>query len=138
MISYEAAPGAKAIIKGSEVLKDGWVEQPIPTGGPGAQGAPSSPVTAWRHEFTSAMFPEAYQPFALPSIMGSWSWLDPRVVDMGPFLRRRGLVFVDGKPLEPVEQLRELAAMRATGLRHRDRPFRSGLPQERRPTTSSK
>ena len=110
MISYEAAPGAKAIIKGSEVLKDGWVEQPIPTGGPGAQGAPSSPVTAWRHEFTSAMFPDAYQPFALPSIMGSWSWLDPRVVDMGPFLRRRGLVFVDGKPLEPVEQQRELAA----------------------------
>ncbi len=31
------------------------------------------------------------------------------MVDMGPFLRRRGLVFVDGKPLEPMEQLRELA-----------------------------
>ena len=74
------------------------------------RAAPSPPVTAWRHEFTSAMFPDAYQPFALPSIMGSWSWLDPRVVDMGPFLRRRGLVFVDGKPLEPVEQQRELAA----------------------------
>ena len=28
---------------------------------------------------------------------------------MGPYLRRRGLVFVDGKPLEPMEQLRELA-----------------------------
>ena len=55
------------------------------------------------------MFPDAYQPFALPSIMGSWVWLDPRTVDMGPFLRRRGLVFVDGKPLEPMEQLRELA-----------------------------
>jgi hypothetical protein len=81
-------------------LKDGWVEQPIPT----------SSVTAWRYEFTGAMFPDAYQPFALPSIMGSWQWLDPRSVDMGPFLRRRGLVFVNGKPLEPVEQQRELAA----------------------------
>src|SRR5262249_20327375 len=88
MISYEAAPGAPVFNKGSEVLKDGWVEQP----------------TAWRHEFSGAMFPDAYQPFALPSIMGSWQWLDPRSVDMGPFLRRRGLVFVDGKPLEPVEQ----------------------------------
>ena len=41
--------------------------------------------------------------------MGSWGWLDTRIVDMGPYLRRRGLVFVDGKPLEPMEQLRELA-----------------------------
>jgi hypothetical protein len=112
MISYEAAPGAKVFIKGSEVLKDGWVELPIPAGGPGGQGSPTPPITAWRHEFTAAMFPDAYQPFALPSIMGSWSWLDPRAVDMGPFLRRRGLVFVDGKPLEPVEQQRELAAAR--------------------------
>jgi hypothetical protein len=80
------------------------------------------------------MFPGAYQPFALPSIMGSWSWLDPRVVDMGPFLRRRGLVFVDGKPLEPVEQQRELAAPRL-------QPFpdftvaaqpQNGLPPRRR------
>ena len=113
MISYEAAPGARVFIKGSEVLKDGWVEQPIPAGvGRGGQGGSTPPVTGWRYEFTAAMFPEAYQPFALPSIMGSWSWLDPRVVDMGPFLRRRGLVFVDGKPLEPVEQQRELAAAR--------------------------
>ncbi len=112
MISYESAPGAKVFIKGSEVLKDGWVEQPIPAGvrEPGGQGGPTPPVTAWRYEFTGAMFPDAYEPFALPSIMGSWQWLDPRSVDMGPFLRRRGLVFVDGKPLEPVEQQRELAA----------------------------
>src|ERR1051326_4960608 len=30
MISYEAAPGATVIIKGSEVLKDGWVQAPVP------------------------------------------------------------------------------------------------------------
>jgi parallel beta helix pectate lyase-like protein/uncharacterized protein DUF1565 len=131
MISYEAAPGGKVIIKGSEVLKDGWVEQPIPTGGPGAQG---TPLTAWRHEFASAMFPDAYQPFALPSIMGSWSWLDPRVVDMGPFLRRRGLVFVDGKPLEPVEQQRELAAANLQPFPDFTVPAQpqNGLPPRRR------
>ena len=27
MISYEAAPGAKVFIKGSEVLKDGWLQE---------------------------------------------------------------------------------------------------------------
>ena len=113
MISYEAAPGAKVFIKGSEVLKDGWVQESIPVGfrrpgGPAGQ-APQAQVTAWKYEFTGAMFPDAYNPFALPSIMGQWEWLDPKSVDMGPFLRRRGLVFVDGKPLEPVEQKRELA-----------------------------
>ena len=135
MISYEAAPGAKVFIKGSEVLKDSWVEQPIPAGvGPGGQGGSATPVTAWRYEFTAAMFPDAYQPFALPSIMGSWSWLDPRSVDMGPFLRRRGLVFVDGKPLEPVEQERELAAPRLQPAPDFTVPAQpqNGLPPRRR------
>ena len=106
MISYEAAPGAKVYIKGSEVLKDGWQDEKVSES---FNAAPGSGITAWRHELTNALFPDAYNPFALPSIMGSWGWLDTKIVDMGPFLRRRGLVFVDGKPLEPMEQLRELA-----------------------------
>jgi hypothetical protein len=88
MISYEAAPGAKVFIKGSEVLKDGWVRVSSPLGGRGVgvpAGATQPPIATWRHEFTGAMFPDGYQPFALPSIMGSWSWLDPRAVDMGRF-----------------------------------------------------
>ena len=112
MISYEAAPGAKVFIRGSEVLKDGWQPESIPAGlrGFGGQaGKDAKAVTAWRHELTGAMFPDAYQPFALGSVAGNWEWLDPRSVDMGPYFRRRGLVFVDGKPLEPMEQLRELA-----------------------------
>src|SRR5689334_13056824 len=136
MISYEAAPGATVFIKGSDVLKDGWVQQPIPAGvrGPGGQGEPTPPVTAWRYAFTGAMFPDAYQPFALPSIMGSWQWLDPRSVDMGPFLRRRGLVFVDGKPLEPVEQQRELAAPQLQPVPDFTVPAapQNGLPPRRR------
>lgn len=106
MISYEAAPGAKVVIKGSEVLKDGWQQETISES---FNPAPGTGITAWRHDLTEALFPDAYNPFALPSIMGSWGWLDAKTVDMGPFLRRRGLVFVDGKPLEPMEQLRELA-----------------------------
>ncbi len=113
MISYEAAPGATVYIKGSEVLKDGWQQESIPVGfrRPGAPAgqAPQAQVTAWQHELTGSMFPDAYNPFALASVMGQWEWLDPRTVDMGPYFRRRGLIFVDGKPLEPMEQLRELA-----------------------------
>src|SRR3954462_9440603 len=50
MISYEAAPGAKVFIKGSEVLKDGWVQVSSPVGGRGA-GAPGAatppPIPTW-------------------------------------------------------------------------------------------
>lgn len=106
MISYEAAPGAKVYIRGSEVLKDGWQQETVPEGfGPNAGPG----ITAWRHDLPPALFPDGYNPFALASIMPSWGWLDPKTTDMGPYLRRRGLVFADGKPLEPMEQLRELA-----------------------------
>ncbi len=137
MISYEAAPGAKVFIKGSEVLKDGWVRRSIPVGfggGRGRGGPTEPPVTVWRYAFTGAMFPDAYQPFALPSIMGSWQWLNPKSVDMGPFLRRRGLVFADGKPLEPVEQQRELAAPHLQPVPDFTVPAQSqnGLPPRRR------
>ena len=80
------------------------------------------------------MFPDAYQPFALASVMGQWEWLDPRTVDMGPFLRHRGLVFVDGKPLEPVEQQRELATPHLQPVPDFTVPAQpqNGLPPRRR------
>jgi hypothetical protein len=138
MISYEAAPGAKVFIKGSEVLKDGWQQESIPVGFRGPGGAagqtPQAQVTAWRRDLTGDMFPDAYNPFALASIMGQWEWLDPKAVDMGPYIRRRGLVFVDGKPLEPMEQLRELAAAHLHAVPDFTTPAapQNGLPPRRR------
>jgi len=114
MISYEAAPGAKVFIRGSEDLSDGWQPSTISTRGRGGGGQ----VAVWKHELTGAMFPDAYNPFALASVSGDWSWLDTKAVDMGPYFRRRGLVFVDGKPFEPMEQLRELG----------NTPLRSWIP----------
>src|SRR5689334_23519578 len=38
MISYVSAPCAKVFFKGSDVLKDGWVGQPIPAGSRGPGG----------------------------------------------------------------------------------------------------
>ena len=119
MISYEAAPGAKVYIKGSDVVKEGWTEDPAqtfrrpPAGANGAAPAaaaapPPAPVRTWGFKFTGAMFPDAYNPFALASVAGDRAWLDTKVVDMGPYFRRRGLVFMDGKPLEPVDLQREL------------------------------
>ncbi len=87
MISYEAAPGAKVFIKGSEILKEGWRQNPIATGrGPAAATTP--PFMAWRHDLDNAMFPDAYNPFALASSMSDREWLDTRTNDMGPYFRR--------------------------------------------------
>ena len=116
MISYEAAPGAKVYIKGSELLKEGWTQDPVNAfrrpSGPDGNPAPPPPPPApsWGYQFTGAMFPDAYNPFALASVAGDRAWLDTKSVDMGPYFRRRGLVFVDGKPLEPVELQRELGS----------------------------
>ena len=93
MISYEAAPGAKVAIKGSEVLQGGWQEGPVSMFRPrpqaqGNQGAasatqapqsappPGPPVLTWHHELTAANFPDGYNPFALASAPADRSWLD--------------------------------------------------------------
>jgi len=135
MISYEAAPGAKVFIKGSEVLKQGWQQKGVSIFRrmPNSQAAAAPEVTTWEHDLTETMFPDAYNPFALPSAPADRAWLDTRTVDMGPYFRRRGLVFVDGKPLEPVEQLRELASPQLPGPPppNQPRPL-TGLPPRKR------
>ena len=125
MISYEIASGAKVFVKGSEVLKDDWQQESVPLG----RGPQSGQMTAWHYTLTGTLFPDGYNPFALASAPGDRSWLDTRSVDMGPYFRRRGLVFVDGKPLEPVEQLRELVSPNLPGSPPPDAPKRlNGLP----------
>ena len=133
IISYEAAPGAAVFIKGSEILKEGWQQESVSMRrfGPAAQDAPQ--VTVWQHDLAGAMFPDAYNPFALASAPADRAWLDTRTVDMGPYFRRRGLVFVDGKPLEPVELRRELASADLPGPPPPGQPLPlTGLPARTR------
>ena len=110
MISYEAAPGAKVSIRGSEVVNNDDLERSTISsrGRGGFGGGGGQAATIWKYQLKSDMFPDMYNPFALPSIAGSWGWLNTKTVDMGPYLRKRGLVFVNGKPLEPMEQSSEL------------------------------
>jgi hypothetical protein len=122
MISYEAAPGAVVIVKASDVLRD-WQPSTEPMRD-GVEGT----VRIWKHELSGALFSDAYNPFAMANVPGDWSWLDTRAVDMGPYFRRRGMVFVDGMPLEPMEQYRELGNVPLQP----DSQQRGGLPRRSR------
>ncbi len=133
MISYEAAPGAKVFIKGSEILKADWQHESVSIRRFGSAGQNVPQIAVWQHSLTGSMFPNAYNPFALASAPADRAWLDTRSVDMGPYFRRRGLVFVDSKPLEPVELRRELASSQLPGPPPPGQPTPlTGLPPPKR------
>ncbi|HOK46723.1 MAG TPA: right-handed parallel beta-helix repeat-containing protein, partial [Bryobacteraceae bacterium] len=107
MISYEAAPGAKVFVKGSAVLDKGWK---LSTGA-GLRGGPpgSAPSSAriWQIEIDNYLS-TVYNPFAMVNAPGNRYWLNFKVINTAPYFRRRGMVYADGKPLEPVDQYVDL------------------------------
>ena len=107
MISYEAAPGAKVTVKGSAVVTD-W--QPSEGWRTGIDPKTGEPVKAWQLQLNPELFPHGYNPFAVDNVIGNRYWINYANDNMANYFRRRGLVFVDGKPLEPVESPMHLAA----------------------------
>lgn len=106
LISYEAAPGAKVVVKGSAVVKDwhrseGWNF--------GIDSQTHTPVQAWALKLDPSLFSDGYNPFEVDNVIGNRYWINYAKDNMANYFRRRGLVFVDGKPLEPVELPNELA-----------------------------
>ncbi len=106
MISYEAAPGAKVVLKGSRVVTD-W--QPGEGWNYGVDPTTGEPVQAWELRLTPAMFPDGYNAFQVDNVIGNRYWINYARDNMANYFRRRGMVFVDGKPLEPVESPTHLA-----------------------------
>jgi len=106
MISYEAAPGAKVVVKGSTVVT-GW--RPSQGWFFGFDPATQKPVQAWELPLSPALFHDGYNPFEVDNVIGNRYWLRYAEDNMETYFRRRGLVFVDGHPLEPVELSTEFA-----------------------------
>jgi hypothetical protein len=106
VISYEAAPGEAVIVKGSRVVKTGWepstgFKLDIPAGSRGS-------VKIYARRLDDLDF-QGYNPFGMASIMQDRVYLMPKPEELWRHLKRRGLVFVDGRRLEQVELYQGLA-----------------------------
>ena len=130
MISYEAAPDAKVVVKGSEVVT-GW--QPSEGWNFGIDPETHNPVKAWELKLTPEMFPDGYNPFEVDNVLADKTWLRYAQDNMITYFRRRGLVFVDGHPLEPVETARELAGPSQRSMNYFTKVFWTPLFKEFQP-----
>lgn len=123
MISYESAEGEKVTVKGSVILRGGWKKSEgwaLRKGGvvqridirtntwysvrlPEIVGKPR----IWEIELDGDLF-KGYNPFGMLNIMHDRTFLSFDNPDIKYFFLRRGMVFVDGKPLQQVEHYEEL------------------------------
>ena len=112
MITYQAAEGAKVVIKGSVILKEenwqpgkGWrYNGPRHTYEDGEEPG----VKTWQYGLESSWF-GGYNPFGMMNISHDREWVDYRKIKMDAHFRRRGMIFLNGEPLEQVEHSVDLA-----------------------------
>ncbi|MGA2607413.1 MAG: right-handed parallel beta-helix repeat-containing protein [Terriglobia bacterium] len=105
MISYEAAPGANVVVKGSRLVKTGW--EPSSGFKLGELGPARSRVKIYQRRLHDLDF-QGYNPFGMVNIMQDRVYLQPKPEELRRHLLRRGMVFVDGQRLEQVELYGEL------------------------------
>ncbi len=72
MISYEAAPGAKVVVKGSAIVKD-W--RPSEGWSFGQLGGPNQDIRVWELRMDPALF-KGYNPFGLVNVLHNRFWID--------------------------------------------------------------
>ena len=99
MICFEAAEGEEVIIKAS-VAVDTW--QPS-TGWRLSEYGETAPegIRIWETRLNPEDF-KGYNPFCAVNIIHDRLFIEYDKTDMTPYLNRRGMVFVDGKPLAQV------------------------------------
>jgi len=113
MISYEAAPGAKVVIKGSELLRVKWVKSIPWLKDPTAERRESTVKELWMARLPPDLF-HGYNPFAISNYrqvdqMTYWNlpevFGDPRAKI---YNQVRGLIFQNGRRLKQVSRHSQL------------------------------
>lgn len=112
LITYQAAEGEEVVVKGSVILPHNNWEK-----GQGWKYYPKDKLTekekdrvnVWQYELEDLDF-NGYNPFGMANLMHDRSWLQikKKQVDMTPHFKRRGMIFLDGKPIEQVIKWRKL------------------------------
>ncbi|MDP4088369.1 MAG: right-handed parallel beta-helix repeat-containing protein [Bacillota bacterium] len=102
MISYEACQGEEVIIKASVEVKNfkpsvGWRL----TRGFGDNISSTEGIKVWEIELDPEDF-KGYNPFCAVNILHDRLFIEYNKTDMTTYLNRRGMVFVDGKPMKQV------------------------------------
>ena len=105
MISYEAAPGADVVVKGSRLVKTGW--EPSNGYNLDLDARARAKVKIYQRRLDDIEF-HGYNPFGMVNMMQDRIYLNPTPAELRRHLLRRGMVFVDGQRLEQVEQYNEL------------------------------
>ena len=93
IISYEAAPGANVVVKGSRVLKTGW--EPSKSYKLGPQARDRAALKIYQRRLEDLDF-RGYNPFGMVSIMQDRVYLQPKPQELRQHLLHRGMMFVDG------------------------------------------
>jgi hypothetical protein len=106
MISYEAVPGAKVVVKGSRLVKTGW--RPSTSYKLTLSADARAKLKIYERRLDDLDF-QGYNPFGMVSIMHNRVYLMPKPEELWRHLKRRGMMFVDGRRLEQVEQYQGLA-----------------------------
>ena len=102
MISYEAYNGEEVIIKASVEVRAfspsvGWRL----TRGFGQSKADTGGINVWEIELDPEDF-KGYNPFCAVNILHDRLFIEYDKTDMTTYLNRRGMVFVDGRPMKQV------------------------------------
>lgn len=129
MISYEAVPGESVFIKASVPVttfrpSTGWRLSRKFNEDPSA----TAHVKVWEIELDPEDF-KGYNPFCAVNILHDRLFIEYEKTNMTTYLNRRGMVFVDGKPLKQVPLYNGLARRRTpTGWRQTARRCTSAWP----------
>ncbi|MFW5980986.1 MAG: right-handed parallel beta-helix repeat-containing protein [bacterium] len=121
MISYEAAPGEDVIVKGSIVLDEGWKKSegwktenvnimPQPQNSTKRKISKDEiceDADIYEIKLNNDDF-KGYNPFGLINILHDRGYYNSAKDGIDPFLKRRGMIFVDGERLEQVDLFPQL------------------------------
>lgn len=139
MIAYQAAPGENVVVKGSfEMQPERWQRSVSDWNflKKGQDTLQNQQLNVWKYTFEGSEF-NGYNPFGMLNLMGDTEWLQIKLANMTPHLKRRGQLFKNGQPLWQVAKLKELAdTVNAYWVEHNGLTVHVRLPEGETPAQS--